>query len=187
MMAWTLLIAGIALWCAAHLFKRLAPAPRARLGDRGKALFAVLIVASVVLMVIGYRGAEGAIYWGRSPALVGITSLLMILAFYVYAVGGPKGDRIWLGTKLRHPQLVGFSLWAVAHLLVNGDAPSFVLFGGLLAWALGSVFLINAQDGPWTPPNRAPKRKELIYIIAALVVTAVVMVIHNWLGVQPWG
>jgi hypothetical protein len=31
----TLMIAGIALWWAAHLFKRLAPGPRARLGELG--------------------------------------------------------------------------------------------------------------------------------------------------------
>jgi uncharacterized membrane protein len=27
-------------------------------------------------------------------------------------------------------------IWAVAHLLVNGDTPSFVLFGGIGLWAL---------------------------------------------------
>ena len=144
----TLLIAGLALWCAAHFFKRLAPSARAKLGPKGKGVMALTILASVVLMVIGYRAAAGAVYWGRTPALVGINNLLMLIAFYVYAVGGPKGDRIWLGTKLRHPQLVGFSIWAVAHLLVNGDVESFVLFGGLLVWALAEIVLINSQDGP---------------------------------------
>lgn len=187
MISWTLLIAGLALWVVAHLFKRIAPGPRAKLGDKGKALFALLVVASVVLMVIGYRGAEGTFYWGRSAPLIGINNLLMILAFYIFAVGGPKGDRVWLGTKLRHPQLTGFSIWAAAHLLVNGDTPSFVLFGGLLVWALGSVVLINAQDGPWAPPNRAPASKELTYVILSLVIVALVMVVHYWLGVTPWG
>ena len=183
----TLLILGVALWAGAHLFKRVLPAQHAALGSKAKPIVAVLLVLSVALMIIGYRSADGAVYWGRSSALVGINNLLMVVAFYVYAVGGPKGPRIWLGTKLRHPQLVGFSIWAAAHVLVNGDMASFVLFGGLLAWALGSIALINAQDGPWTPPARAPQRKEYIYIGAAIVGTAVVMVIHNYLGVQPWG
>lgn len=187
MISWILLLVGLGTWVGAHLFARIAPAARANLGAKGKGLVALMVVASIVLMVIGYRGAEGTFYWGRSGALVGINNLLMLLAFYCYAVGGPKGDRIWLGTKLRHPQLVGFSLWAVAHLLVNGDTPSFVLFGGLLAWALGSIVLINAQDGPWTPPARAAKRKEFTYIIATLVIVVIVMGIHYALGVQPWG
>lgn len=183
----TLLIAGVALWWVAHLFKRLAPVPRNAMGDPGKGLMAVLIVVSVVLMVLGYRAAEGTVYWGRDPMWVGINNLLMVIAFYIYAVGGPKGERVWLGTKLRHPQLTGFSIWAVAHLLVNGDVPSFILFGGLLAWAVVEVLLINAQDGPWTPPVRAPKRKEVTYVVITLVVVAVVMAIHYALGVTPWG
>lgn len=183
----TLLILGVLLWSGAHLLKRVLPHLYAQLGKASKPVVALSSVLALVLMVVGYRAAEGAVFWGRSSALVGINNLLMIVAFYVYAVGGAKGPRIWLGTKLRHPQLVGFSIWAVAHLLVNGDVPSFVLFGGLLAWAVTSIALINAQDGPWTPPARAPMKKEVIYIVAAIVATLVVMGIHAWLGVQPWG
>jgi len=183
----TTLIAGVALWWAAHLFKRLAPATRAKLGEPGKGLFAVLIVISVVLMVLGYRAADGPVYWGRDPMWVGINNLLMLLAFYFYAASGAKGAKIWLGTKVRHPQLTGFSIWAVAHLLVNGDLPSFVLFGGLLAWAIVEVLLINAQDGAWERPPRAPFNKEVVAIVITLVIYAVVMGIHYALGVTPWG
>ena len=182
-----LLIAGLALWVVAHLFKRLAPGLRAPMGNGGKVVVAAALVASVVMMVYGYRAAEGAVYWGRSPALVGINNLLMLVAVYLLAVGGPKGPRVWIGTKLRHPQLIGFSIWAAGHLLVNGDVPSFILFGGLLIWAQAEILLINAQDGPWTPPPRAAMRKEVIYVVATVVLVGVIMVIHNWLGYQPWG
>lgn len=183
----TILILGLALWIAAHGMKRLAPQLHGRLGARAKPAVALALVLSVVMMILGYRAADGDVYWGPNSALVGINNLAMVLAFYVYAVGGPKGARIWLGTKLRHPQLIGFSIWAFAHLLVNGDTPSLILFGGLLAWALGSIALINAQEPNWTPPARAPLKKEFIYVGAAIVATGVVMVIHFYLGVQPWG
>jgi hypothetical protein len=185
--AMTLLVLGVALWCAAHLFKRLAPQLRAPMGNAGKGIVALALVASIVLMVIGYRSADSTFYWGRTPAMTGINNLLMLIAFYIYAVGGPKGPRIWIGTKLRHPQLTGFSIWAASHLLVNGDTASFVLFGGLLIWAIVEMLVINAQDGPWTPPARAPRRQEFTYILASVVIVGLVMVIHNWLGVQPWG
>ena len=32
----TLLVLGVALWCAAHLFKRIAPGVRAGMGEPGK-------------------------------------------------------------------------------------------------------------------------------------------------------
>jgi len=185
----TILILGMALWWAAHLFKRVFPTVRDRMGNAAKGLMALGIVGAVVLMVVGYRMAEGSVYWGRAPMWVGINNLLMVAAFYIYAVGGPGPGkpRVWLGTKLRHPQLIGFSVWAVAHLLVNGDTPSFVLFGGLLVWALVEMKLINAQDGPWTPPPRGDARKEAVYVGLTVFIVAVVMALHNWLGVQPWG
>jgi uncharacterized membrane protein len=182
-----LLIAGVVLWWAAHLFKRLAPSARASLGGVGYPVMAVAIILSVVLMVLGYSEAEGAFYWGPSPMWVGINNLLMVLAFYFYAASAAKGAKIWLGTKIRHPQLSGFSVWAIAHLLVNGDTPSFILFGGLLVWAQVEIRLINAQEGPWVRPDRAPAKKEIVAAVVTVVVVTVVMGIHYALGVTPWG
>ncbi|MBM2575102.1 hypothetical protein JQC91_02185 [Jannaschia sp. Os4] len=186
-MGWTLLIGGVVLWTAAHLFKRLAPEARAKLGEPGKGLTALLLVASVVMMVFGYRWAEGAVFWGREGWNTGLNNLLMLLAFYSYAASGAKGAKVWWGTKTRHPQLIGFSLWAVAHLLVNGDTPSFVLFGGLLAWALAEMAIINRQEGPFVPPPRAPVKKEVVAVVATLVVYVVVAGIHAWAGYNPFG
>jgi uncharacterized membrane protein len=118
---------------------------------------------------------------------VGINNLLMIVAFYFYAASAAQGQKIWLGTKVRHPQLTGFSIWAAAHLLVNGDTESFVLFGGLLIWAIVEILIINAQEGPWERPDRAPFKKEIVAIVVTIVVVVVVMGIHYALGVPPWG
>ena len=179
-----LLISGVALWWAAHLFKRVAPERRAALGDKGKGLVAVLLVLSVFMMARGYGQAEGPVWWGRSPATTGINNLLMLLAFYLYAADG-MGTRVtaWI----HHPQLTGFSLWAVAHLLVNGDLASFVLFGGLLAWALVEIMLLN-RAGAWkrrTGPF--PARKEIMAAVGAVVVMLVVGLIHGWIGPWPFG
>jgi uncharacterized membrane protein len=87
---------------------------------------------------------------------------------------------------MRHPQLTGFSLWAVAHLLVNGDLASIILFGGLLVWALAEIALINRAQPDWTPPPVGPMRKEFTSVIATLVLFAVVAGIHAWLGYYPF-
>ena len=179
-----LLISGVALWWAAHLFKRVAPERRAAMGEKGKGLVAVLLVLSVFLMARGYGQAEGPVWWGRSPATTGINNLLMLLAFYLYAADG-MGTRVtaWI----RHPQLTGFSLWAVAHLLVNGDLPSYILFGGLLVWALVEIVLLN-RAGAWkrrTGPF--PLRKEIMAAAGAVIVMLVVGLIHGWIGPWPFG
>jgi uncharacterized membrane protein len=184
MIAWILLIAGLMLWSGAHFWKRIAPASRARFGDKGKAIVAVLSVVAIVLMVIGYRGAEGPVWWGRSSALVGINNLLMVFAFYLYAASGAKTA---ITRRIKNPQLTAVKVFALAHLLVNGDLASFVLFGGLLAWAVGEVILLKRAGVPWSPPHPVPVKKEITAIIATVIVTAVVMGIHYWLGVTPWG
>lgn len=179
-----LLILGVVLWSGVHLWKRLAPAHRASLGNKGKMVVAVGSFIALVLMIVGYRGAEGTIFWGRSPAMTGINNLLMVLAFYVFATSAAKTK---LTKFIRHPQLTAVKIWAVAHLLVNGDTPGFVLFGGLLAWAVVEVILINRAEGPRGPYHAVPVKKEITAVIVTVVVVAVVSAIHIALGYNPFG
>ncbi|MFD1797492.1 hypothetical protein FQV27_11960 [Paracoccus aurantiacus] len=181
-----ILILGLALWWAAHLFKRIAPDARARLGEPGKGMVAAALVLSVVLMIWGYRIAPvDAVWWGPSPMMKGINNLLVLAAFYLFAASGIKTG---ITRRLRHPQLLAVSLWAVAHLLVNGDLPSLVLFGGLLAWAIVEIIVINRSAPDWQPPAHAvPIRKEAMALIGAIVVFGVVGLVHAWLGYDPFG
>jgi uncharacterized membrane protein len=179
-----ILTAGVVLWWVAHLFKRVAPGRRAAMGTAGQGVVAVAVLASVVLMVVGYRSAEYVPLWQLPPYAVHINNLLMVLAFYLYAASGMK---TWLAVRLRHPQLTAVMLWAVAHLLVNGDVASVVLFGGILLWAVVSVMVINRAVPIWTPPVQAPASREVMAVVGTVAVVGVVMGIHNWLGVQPWG
>ena len=178
------LILGLVLWIAAHLFKRVSPERRAAMGDKGRGPIALALLISLALMVIGYRMADGAFYWGRHPALVGVNNLLMLLSIYLFAAAGAKTA---LARKMRHPMLIAVKVWALAHLLVNGDAASFVLFGGLMAWAVIEVIVINRAEPKWTPPAPAPKSKEISAVVMTLIVYAVIVAIHYWLGYPTFG
>lgn len=184
----TLLVLGLLLWSAAHLFKRLFRDARAmlqdRLGDRSRGIFAVLLLLSVVLMVIGYRSYTGDSFWGRSAATTGINNLLMVFSVYLFAASGLKTRITGI---IRHPQLTAVKAWAVAHLLVNGDVASFILFGGLLIWAVVEVIVINRQTERPLPPESYPVANEAKAIVGTLVVFAVVAGIHIWLGYNPFG
>lgn len=177
-----LLILGLLLWVSAHLFKRMAPGPRAAMGDRGRLYATVAIFASLAMMILGYRGAETVILWYPPPFTWHINNTLMLLAVYLYAASGLK---TWITTKIRHPQLTAVKTWAVAHLLVNGDLASLVLFGGLLAWAVVSVIVINRANRQWTRPAPAGAAKEAMAVVGTLAVFAVIVAIHTWLGYYP--
>jgi uncharacterized membrane protein len=182
-MGYVLLILGVALWAGAHWFKRLAPARRAKMGDAGKGLVALLLVASIVLMVIGYRNAMVVQVWFPPMFMVHIANLLVLIGFWFFALSAIPGK---LSAKVRHKQLTGVKSWAVAHLLVNGDLASILLFGGLLAWAVVSVILINRAEPTWQRPANASVKNDVIAFFVGLVLYGVVAAIHTLLGYYPF-
>ena len=52
------LVSGVLIWSGAHLFKRVAPEAEASLGNAGRQLMALLLLAAVVLMTVGYQQAS---------------------------------------------------------------------------------------------------------------------------------
>lgn len=178
------LILGVALWWAAHLFKRVAPERRAAMGDQGRLLVTGAIGLSVVLMVVGYKWADPIWLWARPNWMIHLNNLLVFIAFYFYAASGLKTR---LTQKVRHPQLSGFKAWAVAHLLVVGSVQGLILFGGLLAWAVVSVIVINRANRDWTRPPEAAMWREGVALVSAVFLMLVVGIIHGWVGPWPFG
>ncbi len=183
-----MLIIGLIIWSAAHLNKRLMSGIRgnleARIGNGAKGLMALLILISVVLMVIGYRGADVIQLYSLGSWAGYLNNLLMLVAFMLFGVGSTGS---WLGSRMRHPMLTGMKIWAVAHLLVNGDVASLLLFGGLLAWAVVNVIAINKTAEPWTP-DRTVKfgPRDIVLIIVWLALYGLAAAIHVWLGHNPF-
>ena len=177
-----LLVLGIALWVAAHLFKRVAPERRAAMGDKGKGAVAVALLVALVLIVLGYRGAPFINVWTPPSFMVHINNLLMLVAVFVYGMSATTGR---LRGKMRHPQLTAVKIWAVAHLLVNGDLASIILFGSMLAWAVAEVIVINRSE-PWDRPEPGAAKKDILLVVITLVMFAVITGIHAWLGVWPF-
>jgi len=183
-----ILVLGIALWWASHLFPIYAADRRvaavARLGEGPyKGLFAAISLAAVVLMVIGFRQAPVVNVWFPPAWTVHVNNLLMLLAVALMAARSfPSGLR----RMIRHPMLTGVKTWAVAHLLVNGDLAAILLFGGLLGWAVVAVIGSNRRDGAWARPEPGTTAGAVKHAVATLVVFALIIAIHGpLLGVRP--
>ena len=181
-----LLILGLLLWWATHLVKVLAPGQRAaavsRLGEGAwKGLIALLTLGALALMIIGYQRAALIPVWTPPPWLWHVNNLLMALAVFVFIAGSFASP---VRRRIRHPQLTGVKIWTVAHLLVNGDLASIVLFGGLLAWAVVAVIGTNRRDGPRGPLPEATSTGLVAHIGVSVIVFAAVVWLHGLLG--PW-
>jgi uncharacterized membrane protein len=182
----TLLILGLILWSGAHYFKRMMPEQRSAMGDKGKGVVTAGIVAGLILMIVGYRMADFIPVWNPPTFLNGINNLGMLIAFWVFGSSAAKGAKAWPAYKLRHPQLTAVKIWAAAHLLVNGDLASIILFGGMLAWAVGSVILINRAEPDWTAPAPAGRVTYIRLAVISLVLFSITAGIHIALGVNPF-
>ena len=183
-MGYLLLIAGVALWSGAHLFKRLAPARRAAMGEAGKGLVAALSLLAIVMMTFGYQWAPTVWLWYSPPFLTHVNNLLMVLAFYLFTASIMQTG---ITRRIRHPQLTAVKTWALGHLLVKGTLESVILFGGLLAWAVVAVIMINRAQRQWDRPAPASWPREAAAVVIALIATYLVGQIHAWLGVWPFG
>ena len=189
-MVW--LVLGLVLWSLAHAFPSLAAEQRsaliARLGEGPyKGLFALVVVGAVALMVIGWRATAPVALYVPPPGAgtSAVAGALVLVAFLMFPAGRLKSN---LRRAIRHPQLTAVALWAVAHLIANGEGRSVVLFGGLGLWALVEMVLINRRQGAWVRPEPVPLKAEVKPLGAGLVLFVVFLLLHPWLfGVSPFG
>jgi uncharacterized membrane protein len=182
-----LLIAGLVLWSAVHLFSALAAPQRQRLLDRFgrgpyRGVYSLLLVGAILLMVAGWRAAALSDVYLPPPALRLLAGVLMFIALTLFFSSRAPTD---IKRFLRHPQLTGVVVWAIAHLLANGDSRSLLLFGALGAWAVVEMSAINRRDGEWVkPPPVGALRSALPLAIGALAWIALVYA-HPWIAGVP--
>ncbi len=184
----TWLVLGVALWVGAHLFKSMAPAARSALDARlgagpARGVFAAAIGLGLVLMILGYRAAPYVGLWTPPAWGIHLNNLLMLVAVFLFALSHSRGT---LRGRLRHPMLLSVMVWAVAHLLVNGDLASLILFGGLGLWAFADRLAINAANPAWTPKAPGTTAGDIRWVVISLVVFGLAAAIHTWLGYYPF-
>jgi uncharacterized membrane protein len=178
---------GVFLFASVHLFPALAPQARAGILDRVgpgvyRAGFSLLLVTALALIIFGWRGIEPVFIYVPAAAMRLPAILILVLAFFLMAASS-RNSRLcqWV----RHPQLTGVLLWALAHLAMNGDSRSTVLFGGMALWAGTEILAINRRDGAWIKGAIPGWGAELVTLAIALVMVSVLAFIHPWISGMP--
>lgn len=151
-----ILIAGLVLFLGVHVLTTLREkraALIARLGESGyKILYALISFAGIGLIAWGfsiYRATGWINVWYPPVAMRHIALALMLPAVILVVASYIRG-RIY--TAVKHPMLAGVKLWAVLHLLANGDLGSIILFGSVLAWAVYDRISLKRRADPGAPP-----------------------------------
>lgn len=173
----TLILIGLILFCGVHLLPSLAPGLKAswlvKLGEGGyKGTFSLLLLAGIASIVLGWRSTLPEHLYLPSPDLR-LPAVALVLVAFLMLVVGSRNSRIrqWV----RHPQLTGLLLWALAHLLLNGENRSVLLFSGLALWSFVEILAISKREGLWVKAEIPSLGTEAVTIgITAVVVGAMI-------------
>jgi len=134
----------------------------ARLGaGRYRGAFVLASILGLAWMTYAYRHAPTVELWGVVLGFRPAAYVLVFIAFIFLVIGimTPNPTRVGMESRAgegkeaargmvritRHPFLWGVALWALVHLIINGDLASLVLFGSLLVLAVGGTLSIDAK------------------------------------------
>ncbi|MGK5057587.1 NnrU family protein [Janthinobacterium sp. LB2P49] len=189
------LILGLLLFLGLHSVRIVADGWRsaqlARLGEkRWKGLYSLVAFAGLGLIIWGYGLArqQPQVLWAPPMGLRHASGLLMLLSLILLAAANVPRNRI--KTLVHHPMLLGTQLWAIAHLLANGNVADVLLFGGFLVWS--SVDLYSAVQRDRAAGVAYPGGTMTGTLIAIVAGCALWLLLAFWLhgvlfGVRPFG
>jgi uncharacterized membrane protein len=183
-MGLALLVLGLALFLGPHVFVTLRGARGALIARIGewpyKALFAVVSIVGLYLIGKGfalYRDAGMIEVWDPPDWTRHITVALMWPSIIFVTAAYIPGD---IRRVLKHPMLVGVKLWAVAHLISNGDLGSMIIFISVLAWAVYDRITLKRRSDPGGLPIPIGGRRNDIaaVIVGTILYFALALVFH---------
>ncbi len=217
------LILAVATFVGSHFIMSSIPVRGGVIGKLGenafKGLYSLIAAATLVGMVMAYMDAPLHNVWMPDPRLASLVMPLMLIAciFFVAgnttpsptAIGGDKnlGDfkpAQGIQSITRHPFLWSVVLWAISHLLVNGDMATIILMMGMMTLAFGGMRHIDYRrqkllGSDWGPvalttsvtPFKAAlqgrckldlKGIGLIRVLGGVLIYATLLIAHGWIA-----
>lgn len=141
------LIAGLCVFMGTHVFSATRSRGEGDLRERigygpYMGLFSVVALIGLALIIYGFGEARPAtILYSPPAAMKHVNLLLMAIAMVLLAAAYvPTG---YIKKAVKHPMTLALKVWAVGHLLANGELNSVILFGGFLAY--GVISRVSAK------------------------------------------
>lgn len=186
------LIAAAVLFVGGHFLLSsvaLRTALIARFGEKVfRGLYSLVMLGSFIWMLFAYGATPYVALWVTPIGLYWLPVIVMPFAAILIVaslttpnptmVGGERlladgtgSPAVGIFSITRHPMLWGTGLWAVSHLLVNGDLPSVVLMGGIAILSFAGMVHIDrrreaALGAAWGPMKLTTSRLPFGAVLA---------------------
>jgi uncharacterized membrane protein len=189
------LILGLALFLGVHSVRIFAndwrDAQVARMGElRWKGVYALFSAVGLGLIIWGYGLArvDPVVLWLPPAWTRHLAALLTVPAFILLVAAYLPGSHI--KAKIGHPMVAGVKIWALAHLLANGNLADVALFGAFLVWAVADFVSSRRRDrlAGRSYVGQGWSRDAAVAGIGLLAWAGFAFWGHAWLiGVKPFG
>lgn len=156
-------IAGVA-FCGSHVLLSstgLRGSLRDQLSERGfLAVYSLTALATFAWFLVAYAHAPTIVLWPRQRWTALVPVVLMPLAAVLLVAGYTTPNPTAVGMErsvraddpapgvlrvTRHPVMWAIALWAISHLIANGDLRSLLFFGAFAGLSLGGTVLIDRK------------------------------------------
>jgi len=191
----TYLLLGLILFLGVHSVRMLADGWRTRTRaawgvPTWRAGYALLSLLGFALIVWGFGQVRQTPVqlWSPPVGLRHAAALLTFLAFVLLAAAYVPGNQI--KARLHHPMVAAVKLWALAHLLANGNLGHLVLFGSFLVWAVFNFVAARKRDrreGTHYPAGQSGATGITVAIGLALWLAFTLWLHGLLIGVRPFG
>ncbi|MDR6155844.1 putative membrane protein [Acidovorax delafieldii] len=178
------LVLGLVLFLGVHSVRIVADGWRtqtlARMGEMPwKGLYSLVSAVGLVLIVWGYGLArqQPVVLWVPPIGMRHAAALLTLIAFVLLVATYVPRNAI--KARLHHPMVLGVKVWALAHVLSNGNLADVLLFGSFLLWAVLSFRAARQRD----------RAQGTVYAAGSAAGTAAAVVVGAvaWAGFAFWG
>ena len=188
------LILCLLIFFATHSIRLIAPGFRsgmiARMGEGPwKGVYSLVSILTILLVAYAFgeaRQETGMLYY--PPVFMSHIAVLLMLFAMICLVASvlPAGH---IATKTKHPLVLSLKIWALAHLLANGETSSVILFVAFLAWGVVMRIVLKrrARAGENVVRPFVSSRYDIMAVVLGVVLwAAFIWKLHEWLiGVQP--
>ncbi|MGF1592514.1 MAG: NnrU family protein [Kiloniellaceae bacterium] len=199
------LIAATAAFVGGHFLlssRPLRPLLHQRFGERGfRIVYSLAAVITLLWMIAAYRAAPFVAVWQPAPVLAWVPLLVMPLASILLVAGltspnptlvggerfldsAPGSPAVGILSVTRHPFLWGTGLWALSHLLVNGDLASIIMLGGIAVLSFAGMHHIDLRREASLGADWGPMKLTTSVLPFAAAVSGRTAV--DWRGIGWW-
>lgn len=185
-------LTGLAVFFGVHVFSAIrSRTPGTDLREKmgyGPFMGAYSLVSLIGfgLIIYGFGETRGAGLLYIAPVWAKHLNLLLMVPALILLVASqvPAG---YIKKATRHPMLVAVKIWAVGHLLANGELNSVILFGSFLAYAVFDRIMVKRRGdlGPGPDVTLNPAMDGVSVAIGLAAWAALAFWLHPILfGVQ---